>query len=392
MPSGIYQFSKGGSGSVINTPFSPAWNGDITHAPSANALYDYLITIGAGFGNTAYVRIGGNDSTAVVGNILLPFGTIGAAITALGTLTGSTLNIDAGTYVLTDAEVPFGLKPPNSKFDIFCNTGVTIQYYGTYGMYCSSASDNTGGNIYGSGKFQNFSSTASKVIDGKNDFAFNISDALGLATYSFGSLLSEPSTGTIGLFRAGNSNSQQAAIVNVLSRAYCRTGVTLTFDAGCSTVILGKGATYDAVNDIIAATNYTIQFNNPVRVQIIDTEITARGNAFGNANTKCIDINNVTNGTIKFINTAITCIQAPVGYTLINFSAVVLNMDNLLFQNCILKNRQSTLFSSNGVSFNTAANVNFDIIDTYTEKNTGGAGIITNLITKGDGLMVEPNI
>lgn len=389
---GIYRERNKGAGSIINTPFGPAWSGDTTHAPSANALYNYLITIGAGFGNTAYVRIGGNDLTAVVGNFLLPFGTIGAAITALGTLASSALAIDAGTYVLTDADTPFGLKAPGSKYDIVCVPGVNIQYFGTYGMYQCSGADNSAGNIYGVGNFQNFATSASKVVDGKNNFAFNIAGSPGLGNYNFNNLFSEATTGTIGLIRNGNGLGVQAAIINVLSRAYCRTGTVMTMDVGSRTTIQGVGSSYDAIGDNTGNNNYCLQINDPVSFTLNNTSISARGNAFGMANTKCVDISNATNGTIKFISSTIQCIQAPAGYTLINFSAVTLVSDNILFQNCILKNRLNTTFTSVGVSFNSAANINFKIVDTYSEKNTGGAGVITNLITMGNGFMVEPNI
>jgi hypothetical protein len=385
----------GAGGIYRNTKQTPVTNPviDTTHAPSANSLYNYLITIGAGFGNTAYVRIGGNDTTAIVGNFLKPFATIGAAITALGTLANSALAIDAGSYNMTDVDAPFGLKAPGSKYDIICAAGCTINYFGTYGMYCMSGADGSSGNIFGLGNFINNAVTASKVVDGVANFAFNISGSPGAANYTFNTFFSQVTTGTIGLIRNGNGLGVQSAIINVLTRALCRTGTVITLDVGSRTVVTGGiGATYDSAGDFTGNNNYTVQINDPITAQFINTFLSARGTAFGMANTKCVDISNNTNGSIKFIRTTILAVNTVVGYTLINFSTTAALSDNTLFQNCILQNRQNTTFASAGVSFNTAVNISFKIVDTYSEKNAGGAGTITNLIATGNGFMVEPNI
>ena len=385
-----YQFNnKGGGDSILDIPFGISWDAYTAKGASMHALYQYLVTIGAGFGNTAYVRASGNDATALVGNILKPYATIGAAITAIGTLTSSAIAIDAGAYNVSDADAPFGLKAPNSRYSLVCEVGVTINYTGTYGMWCQSSSES--GGIYGYGNFVISSSTASKVIDGKNNYAFNVASVSGVTTYEFETIRSEASTGSMNLMRVGNWGNVAVAQINVRNRAYCRTGAVITADTASSSKWTGAG-TYDAVNDLGAASNYTLQITNPQRLDMYNMSMSARGSAFGNANLKLADINNTANSLIKFINVEFVCISSPVGYELIKFSGVAATMDNLLFKNCSLRSRQSTSFSTNGNSITVPSNTSLKIIDTYAERNTGGAGSITNLISTGNGLMVEPNI
>lgn len=387
--SGVEQY--GGGGAISDEAFGPSWNGDTRRGASRNSLYDFLITIGAGFGNTAFVRSSGNDTTGVVGNYLLPFATPGAAIAALGTLPSSALAIDAGTYIVTDANAPFGLKAPGSKYDIYCAVGCRIEYYGTYGMYCSDGNDGSTGRIFGNGDFVNYSTSATKIVNGKSGYTFNCALVPGSNIYEFNQILNEVTTGSVGLMRVGNNSSTGSVTIDLKTRSYSRTAITLYADTGSRLIVKGAG-TYDSVGDFLGGANYTIRVEEPTVFTMENTRCSARGQAFGNANTKCIVIRNTSNALIKFINVDATCIEAPLGYKLIDFEAVTPLMDNLLFKNCSFRNRQSTAFASSGASFDTASNISFKIIDTYVEKNTGGAGVITNLISTGNGLMVEPNI
>lgn len=389
------QLTGPGTSTVSDEVFGPSWNGVTGIAPSKNVVYDKIITIGAGFGNTAFVRASGNDSTAVVGNYLMPFQTIGAAIAALGTLASSAIYIDAGTYQLNDANAPFGLKAPGSKYDIYCAAGCRIEYYGTYGMYAANGLEGTRGRIFGLGDFVNYSGTATKVVDGKSGYVFNWGFVNGTNLYQFNQILNEVTSGTIGLIRIGNWGAVGNATINVETRAYSRTGIVFYADVSSSCRMEGKG-TYDSVGDFLPPTgNYTLRIENVGRFTVTpDVRITARGTLFGNSNTRCIVIRNTTNSLIQFFSPDVTCLQAPAGYKLIEIEAVPGGgiMNNLTFRGGTYRNRQTTSQTSDGFSFYSDFNCSFKIIDVYSEKNSGGAGVITNLIGTGNGFMVEPNI
>ncbi len=376
---------------IDNTPFGIAWLGVTTKAPSEDALYKFLITIGAGFGNSAYVRPSGNDTSAIVGNFLLPFKTIGAAITALGVLTSSALVIDAGTYNLDDINCPFGLKAPGSKYDIVCNVGVNIQYTGTYGLYCSSSADGSSGNIYGIGDFQTYSTTVTKVVDGVSNYQFNVSGASGIFNYNFNNLKSESTSGSVGLMRVGNYSGVNTTQINISSRAYTRTNTTLFLDTSCRANVTGLG-TIDFIDDFTGLTGNVVVLKNPFQALIFNTTLTSRGNIFGGTSTESMIINNATNGSIKFVNVSFRVNQSSAAYAIVKIINNPAVMDNTLFERCKLANRFTTAQAVGGISFTTATAVSFKIVDTYGERNTGGVGVITNLIITGNGFMVEPNI
>lgn len=401
-----YGISNGVNAPVINqvdnTPFGPAWASVTTKAPSEKVLYDKIITIGAGFGRTAYVRTGGDDTTGIIGNYLMPFATPGGAIAALGMMANSAMVIDSGLYNLDDLTAPYGLKAPGSKYDIYFNVGAEIHYSGSFGMYCIDGTDGSVGQIYGQGKLVNYSSTASKSVNTKNNYAFNWANVPGSNVYQFNQILSEANTGTLGLIRIGlngGGGGTGNAQIDVDTRAYCRTGVTVTLDNGCSAIIRGNG-TYDSIgqnNETGASTidNYALLINEPHNCTIDTTIFTSRGTSFGNVNTKCVSIVNSSNGSIFFKYSYITCLQAPVGYTLILLSIVPFSVPAVTFQNCINKNHSPSPgfpFTTNGNGFFTNSNTTIKIIDTYNERASGGTGTITNYITTGLGLVIEPNL
>ena len=294
---------------------------------------------------------------------------------------------------MTDANAPYGLKAPGSKYDIYLAVGSRIEYYGTYGLFCMDGNDGTAGQIFGYGDLLNYSSSATKVVDGKSGYTFNVANVTVPVNFEYNRLLNEILSGSLGLVRIGNCPSSVA--MNNKTRAYSRTGIVVYADTG-SRFSMGGTGSYDSVGDFIAPTGvYTLRVENPSRFTLQpNTVLTARGDSFGNANTRCIVINNTANALIQFFNLDATCLQAPAGYKLIEFEAVPVGgiMNNLSFVRNVLRNRQNNTFSSSGFSFFSNVDCSFKVIDSYAEKNTGGTGIMNNLISTGNGLMIEPNI
>jgi len=382
----------GGGAQILDEVFGPSWGVDVLRGRSAKSIYDKIITIGAGFGNNAYVRLSGNDSTGIVGNILFPFQTIGAAITALGTLPNSALVIDdPGTYILNDTNAPFGLKAPGSKYDIYAAAGVTIQYYGTYGMYCADGNEGTAGNIFGFGDFINYATVATKLVGGVNGYAFNVANLGNQYTYEFNRILSEPTITTMaGLSRIGQSIGF-LVFFKIIARSYSRTGFTLLLDTSCN-VSVNSIFAYGVGIDQVGSGEAAIKIVNPTNVMLNNLSVAGRGQAFGATNTKCMVIDNAVNGRIVLNNLFLFCTSSPAGYRMIDLPNAPAIMDNLIISKCLIKSRDRSSFTSNGFSFFSNNNTSFKIIDTYAEKNTGGAGIITNLIGAGSGFQVDANL
>ena len=145
MPKVKHISSVSSSTLVSDAPYGPSWNGVTDVAPSKKAVYDKIQTIGLLGGIIAYVDpIGGNDSTAVLGNLLAPYLTIGAAISALGSTSNSTLYLYPGAHYLFDSNTPYGLKAPNTNYKIVCEQGVTIESYCSYGVYIFNGATDSG--------------------------------------------------------------------------------------------------------------------------------------------------------------------------------------------------------------------------------------------------------
>jgi hypothetical protein len=166
---------------ISDEPFGPSWDGITNIGASKNALYDEIIKIGQGFGNTAFVRVGGDNTTAQIGNILRPFGDIGTAIYGANGLVQAelanpsvqyALSIAQGSYAINDANCPQGIKPSGSRFNVFADVGAMITYSGTYGLWVN-ANTSTTGNIYGFLEVDCSVSIFTGTSDGVNGYLFN---------------------------------------------------------------------------------------------------------------------------------------------------------------------------------------------------------------------------
>lgn len=393
---------------VDNTPFGPAWATQTTLAPSEKVVYDKIITIGAGFGNTAYVRTSGDDITAVIGNYLLPFKTIGAAVTALGSSTGSALFVDAGAYLLNDVNAPFGLKSLNSSYDVFLAVGCSISYAGSYGLWIINGSNS--GSLYGNGVITNSSTSLTGSSDGVNNCFINVSQSVsgGVETIQASEILNNAPSGLSACIRVGNCGATTSYIIDVNQRCYSTgsaTCSTLWMDTGSRTLLTGEG-TYDSIGNSEAgvgtnADNYALRIINPNTFVANNATITSRGDAFGNVNTKCVNITSTTSGAnnskIQFNYCQITCVSSGTtpSYELVKFTTPALSMQNLLFHDSLLRSSDPSVgfpFTADGTSLFVPTNTSFKIIDTYAQQATGGAGTITNIITTGLGLIIEPNL
>ncbi len=380
---------NGGGSVIVDTVFGPAWNGDTRRGASRNALYDFLITIGAGFGNSAYVRKGGNDATGVVGNFLLPFLTIDAARIAVGTLQNSAILVDAGEYDLTDADAPFGLKAPGTYYDLFFAPGVTVNYYGTYGMYINDGS--TYGSIFGLGLLRNYSSTATAIVNGLSGYTINVVPITGVAKQI--RALNIHNFGNVGAVRVSDVLNANAGYL--IDLAYGNIwnfagypalkidgGITRTFNTTLASS--GAGATQSTlIITSISSGGGQVEFNNCV--------IYNWGFGLGSNSPYCVEITNSGNQPLQFNYCDIRFLSSTVASSLIKFFSTAGVKDNILFKRCDLKSRINSLYLKDGLSMDATNAISIKIIDSYAHMNTGGAAI-TNLITTGSMLQIEPEL
>lgn len=376
---------------VSDLPFSPLWNGVTGIAPSQNAVYDKIITIGAGFGNTAFVRTSGDDTTAIVGNYLLPFQTIGSAITALGTLSGSTLYIDAGTYTLNDVDTPFGLKAPNSLYDVYCAVGCQIDYYGTYGLWISDS--NTAGNLFGYGTITNYSSTATAKVNGLGGYPINISSSSLVNNIRSFESFALYNRGAIPFIRTSDTGSTNAVI-----RFNMNNGDIWSFNGG--TAITVDGGVIYITNTQVACTgnlatgnalNYKFVSLNGARSVFKNVTFYCWGVFLGANNNECVKItNNNNNNSIDFNQCIIRFASAQSTSKLVFFDSNS-GINKVTFYNCLLQQAGAASGTIAGNGFSSINPISIKIIDTYATSPSGGA-IITNLITTGNGLRIEPNL
>lgn len=372
---------------IIDGAYGSALAFQSSKAVSASLFYNTIQNIGYIPGNAAYQNIvGGDDATAVIGNILKPFKTIGAAIAALGVLPNSALVCAAGYNFLDDTNSPYGLKAPNSFYDVFLDSGCVVDYYGTYGIYISN--NTTFGNIFGRGVAIANGSIFTGSIDGVNNYAFNVQAYQTPKFFQLYDLKRVDTSNAANLLRIGNCY-QTGCSFDISGRISESGGWCITCDTGSRTYFekinyLINNSNLCGLLRIIDVTNFAL--NNVY-------QSAAYGNWVSLNQTSAIQItDNTLQSNISFNSCELyASLTNNPNYKLIEFLTGGV-LPNLLFKRCTLKNRQTNAFSVAGYSFYSATNVSFKIVDTYAQRDIGGAGTITNLISKGNGFMVEPNL
>lgn len=373
---------------IINQTYGISWSGDILHTTTRNDLYNVIQSIGLASGNIAYVdSTGGNDSSAQVGNLIKPYQTIGNAIISVSGLTNSTLIIRSGTYNMYDTDSPFGLKVPTSVYDIIVEAGATINYYGTYGLFILNDSLGTSGNLLSKGTIKCYGATFSGTIDGVNNYCINVNNSVTSRKLEFDWISTESITSTANLLRVGSCISTGYNLV-VNNRILSRGGTTLFFDTNSRTSI-------NNITVLIStSTNNSIpiKINEPISL-IFNNLINSQfyGNAFGSNQTSGVTITNETNGDIRFQNCLFNAVSSPSNYKMINLNNITSNYSNVIFKDCLIKNRLNSTFISSGTSFYCNNDISFKIINSYSDQDINGA-ILTNLITVGNGLFYQPNL
>ena len=383
----IKHSAPAGGGKVSDIPYGVSWNGVTDVAPSKNAVYDWSLTIGYVAGNIAYQNpIGGNDATAVIGNRLKPYLTIGAAIAALGTSTSSALVI-MGYNLLDDSNAPYGLKAPGSFYDIVAEPGTRVDYYGTYGAYISDAT--TFGSVYGLLDLRSYSATYSAAVNGVANWAVNIAVASTPKRIECSNIINENTSAGSNGIRIGACTGT-AVVLEISGRILSRGGITWLMDTQSRV----------AVNSINLVQNTSvssgmIKIVNPTDLQLNNLFNTqAYANYLGCMQPYVIQITDTTgNGNIKFENCNITAHETTdANYKVIEIITPLPSLPNLSFKRCDINSRFSTIYTRAGYSFYSATDISFKMRDTYVERNIGGAGVISNLISIGPGLMFEPNL
>lgn len=390
--------SGGGSGaSILDQDYGSVWAADAANGRSARVIYNQFQLIGYVQGNIAYQNIvGGNDSTAVLGNQLRPFKTIGAAITAIGFLENSLISCSAGVNNIYDLDCPQGLKVQGSKYDIYIEKGCTINYYGTYGVNISDR--NTGGNILGGGKILNYSSIATGVVEGISGYTFNVEGAdppYGNKVYQFERLVNYAN---INLARVGdcvhvNSNVTFSAIgPSYILGVNSADKTVITLDPLSITAFNGfTNGGY--IGNALAGTGLVLKMNNPESVDIDRCVIYSHGNQFGAAMPGVIEIKAETTAlNIKIANSEVRFAGSESDFCLINFSNTISDYTTVVLHTCRLKSRNGNAYPLGGYSLKSNNDVSIKVIDTYANMDIKLGTNITNAVSSGNGFMVEPNL
>jgi hypothetical protein len=387
---------------VSDATYGPSWNGVTDVAPSKNAVYDAINGIGYVMGNIAYVDpVGGNNATAMLGNILKPYQSIGAAITALGTLTNSAMVLRAGSYTISDFDCPYGLKAPGSFYKIVCDPyAVTINSYCSYGTWIFNGSSDTGGNggVYGYPTIKNYSSVITGTVEGVSGYVFNVLPKAGFTTFQI-DLLTNEDTGNLSCFRIGNGNTFIGTVQLFLqSRIYSRSlsAVPVLKAAPQSRLrIYGNGdTTIDNVAQAGMVNAYSIDVEDVTSLYTYGIRYSVRGQAFGANTDFCAKIQTgIQINDIQFVRSYFEFIEAkPTGKVIDFQNSLLANSQNVQFRDCIIKSRQSNAYVADGFSLSANNNISIKIIDTYADRAVTGAGTITNLISTGGGFMIDPNL
>ena len=354
---------------ILNNPFGIAWSTVTNKGASQKSLYDVIIPLITGFGNVAFVRQSGDDTKGQLGNFFAPFATIGAATTALGSLTQSSLYIDAGNFALTDINAPFGLKKPNSSYDIYCAAGCNITYSGSYGLYISGSTET--GNIYGNGNFRITSSSFSGSVDSVSNYAINIG---GITTRRFFniSLLDTITTGTNAI-RFGSTNGA-GSIFNferITSVGAVAGKAAITFENSCifnvfGEFILSTGGVAPIINLDDTGSSF---FGANLFIASIQQQDTV--------NTNTVAIVNIENSqsatTITFNNTLFANSQNA----RLAFVSVTNRAGDILFNNVTMKESSSTAHSI----ISTSGAITVKLANVIATKILGTSPAVTNQLT-----------
>lgn len=385
---------------ISNEPYGSSWDGVTDIAPSKNAVYDAIQNIGYVMGNIAYVdSVGGNDSTGTLGNMLRPYQTIGAAITAIGYLANSAIILRSGNFTIADWNCPYGLKAPNTYYDVVCERGVTIHSYCSYGVWIFDAQTDSGnGNLFGYPTIKNWSSVITGTVEGVNGYAINILPKAGFTTFQIDFLTNED-TGALSCFRVGNGNTFIGTVQLFLqSRIYSRSlsAVPVLKAAPQSRLrIYGNGDTnIDSVAQAGMINAYSLDVEDVTSLYTYGIRFGVRGQAFGASSDYCAIIQTGAQvNDIQFVRSYFEFIEAKPTGVIVDFkNSLAANTQNIQFRDCIIKSRQSNAYVANGYSLSANNNVSIKLIDTYTDRPVTGSGIITNLIVSGSGFMVDPNL
>lgn len=388
------------SGFVSDEPYGSSWDGVVDIAPSKNAVYDAIQGIGYVQGNIAYVdSVGGNDSTGMLGNMLRPYRTIAAAISAIGYLTDSAIVLRAGRHVIGSWDCTFGLKVPNTFYDVVCDRGVTIESYCSYGIWIYDGSVDSGrGNLYGFPIIKNYNGWCTGSVGGVNNCLFNILPKLGLTYFEINQLTNE-TTSPVACFRSENGNLYVGTVhITLNSRMYsrCTTAAPIFIAAQQSRTYLfgANNAVIDSVAETGMVDAYSLDISNVSQLFISSVRFSTRGQ-FNGANTDyCVKIQTgIATNDIRFDNCLFEFAWAKPTGKVIDFQlSNAPQTNNVQFTRCKIKSRNSNSYPLNGYSISAQNNISIKIIDTYADSPVTGAGVITNLISSGGGFMVDPNV
>ena len=395
----LYWFENGIADSdfvpyVIDAGYSSALQFESSRSISGSLFYNTIQAIGYLPGNIAYQNIvGGDDRTAVVGNLLRPFKTIGAAISALGYLTNALLSCAAGVNNIYDADCPQGIKPQGSTFDIYLETGCTINYYGTYGVFISDIY--TGGSIFGNGIIVNYSATATGSVDGISGYTVNIAGAnspYNNKKLQFERLLNYSQINFIRIGDCVTYNSGVTFISNgfgLIQNANAAAYNCITLDTNSKTSLLGfKNGGY--IGNVLAGSGLVLKINNAANVTVDECTFYSHGNQFGATMPVALEIKAESSIDIKFINSEIRFAGSATGYSVVNFKNINLDYSTVLFDRCKLRSRASNMYPANGYVISCDNDISLKLMDTYGHQDINPAKSVINVISTVSGYSKEP--
>ncbi len=341
-------------------------------------------TITPGYGNTAFVSPGGNNSTAVLGDNTKPFATIGAAVTALGVLSNSLLYICSGSYTMTHADSPYGIKYPGSSYNIYREPGVNITYSGTYGFFIADGT--TSGGLFGYGDINCTAATFSGAVSGVSNYAVNV---LGSGPITIeGTSFRCTNTGTnANAMRFDNATTDTHVLRN-FELIYANGGNTILCDDTSFLKAYGnciEGRSVNGKTALVITTPLNIDFKR-------NTIVSTQGDGVAAGQLRILSINNLLNATITFEQNTFIVTAPPSTFRVVELTDATVSQTNLSFIKNILYSRKNAAYTSDGYSFYTDTNKSIKLLDVFAGRDAGGAGTITNLITTGSGFQVDSSL
>ncbi len=352
------------------------------------------ITIGGFSALTCYVvGYGGDDNTAQIGNILMPFETIGAAINVARLNYGALIEVLPGTYNLDDTDCPYGLMYPGASYSYYFHPNTLINYNGTYGLYIGNST--TDGDIFGFGQFViSYSGTFTA-----NGYAFYAQHTQSYPVHSrqfnFVKLVHGTSSSTITtskLLGIGNCPST-SVVFNFTERILSRHGDTITVESGGR--VLFNGYSTGSLQSTSKA-NKTLVINDANQVLVRNADIFGYGNAsVGDGARNAPIVVDITYGfnlnSYVFSNLIIYFVSSTSGYKMVNINNVN-SADMTLFDNVKLRGRVSSIYTIGGNSLYSDYNMNMQFISVYGGLDIGGTGTLTNSLNGGVGFLYNPTI